>query len=130
MTYNPFTNILNCDIGVNASALFNPSFATSTMTINCAFLSMRTYNYIFTGTTNILGALVFPNSRNNGFYNIGILNNGSGTLTINTALGTNIKTVYSTPIAVPTLRFAMMTMNSITINSVQTYIVNAVLLTN
>ena len=57
-------------------------------------------------------------NRVNGVYNVGIYNGGSGNLTIGVALGVNIRTIYATPITVPTLGYALMTINVLSINSI------------
>ena len=68
-------------------------------------------------------------SRNNGIYYAALQNNGTGNLTINnTGLGANIKTTYSTITVLPS-GSALMQINIITLNSVQTTIVDVKVLT-
>ena len=65
-----------------------------------------------------------------GEYNIGIFNNGSGNLTINTGLGTNIKTIHSSNINISPTTYALMKINVLTINALTIYIVQVNQLTN
>ena len=68
--------------------------------------------------------MTISNVRNNGFYNVAISNNGTGNLTINTGLGANIRTTHSNAITIASSGSALMTINVITLNSVQTTIVD------
>ena len=95
-----------------------------------SLVSFRNFNWVVTGTTNSFTSLIVTNPRTNALYYIGILNNGTGDLTINTGLGLNIRTVYSSAIVIPTGRYAMMIINVLSINSVQQFIVDVNLLTN
>ena len=65
-----------------------------------------------------------------GEYNIGIYNGGSGNLTINTGLGTNIKTIHSSNINILSGTYALMKINVLTINALTIYIVQVNQLTN
>ena len=60
---------------------------------------------------------------------VALQNNGTGNLTINTGLGANIKTTYSSAITVPTNGSALMTINTITLNGITTSIVDVKVLT-
>jgi uncharacterized membrane protein len=51
-------------------------------------------------------------------------------LTINTGLGTNIKTTFSAPVVIPTLTYAIMTIMPITINALTISVVSVQVLTN
>jgi hypothetical protein len=84
---------------------------------------------IFPGTTNTISSITLINLYNNATYYVAIQNNGSGNLTINTGLGANIKTTYSSAIIVPTIGSALMTINTITLNGVATIIVDVKVLT-
>jgi anthranilate phosphoribosyltransferase len=62
-------------------------------------------------------------------YYVSIQNNGSLALTIQTGLGSNIKTTYSSVISVGPGGSALMTINIITLNAIQTTIVGVSVLT-
>jgi len=57
-------------------------------------------------------------------------NGGSGNLTINTTLGTNIKTIHSSAVDISAGAYALMTINVLTINALTIYIVQVTQLTN
>ena len=65
-----------------------------------------------------------------GEYTLGIYNGGSGNLTINTGLGTNIKTIHSSNINISSGTYALMKINVLTINALTIYIVQVNQLTN
>ena len=135
LTYNPSLGVLTAtnftgDVAFSNGATGIGSFTSGILTLVGSNLSFRNFNFVVTGTTNLLTGLVFTSFRINGLYNVGILNNGTGDFTINnTGLGANIRTTYSTLI-IPTGRYGMMTINVLLINSVTQYIINVQLLTN
>ena len=69
--------------------------------------------------------LVILNPRNNGDYIIGILNNGSDTLTINKVLGGNNRTRFTSDVIVPVGGYAVMNIQILSINSATITIVDA-----
>ena len=58
-----------------------------------------------------------------GEYYIGLYNGGSGNLTINTGLGTNIKTTHSSNVSISSGSYGLMKINVLTINALTIYIV-------
>ena len=58
-----------------------------------------------------------------GEYKIGIYNGGSGNLTFNTGLGTNIRTSYSSNVSISNGSYGFMVINVLTINALTVYIV-------
>jgi hypothetical protein len=67
--------------------------------------------------------------RNNGIYYLGIRNNGTLGTSFLTGLGANILTKYSGTVVVPASSSALMSINIITINAIQTTVVGIDLLT-
>ena len=140
LTYNPSTGVMNSlyfsgDI-ISPLTQNLATYAGSTLTISGASngqnVSFRTSSIVIAngvGSGN-LNTLTISNTINNGEYRIGILNNYGGNFVIGTSLGANIRTVYSGSFNIPNGRYAFMTINVITINSVINYIVNVSLLTN
>lgn len=124
LTYNPSfgtlsSTIMACsDIQLYNGSYAITSFSSGTLTINASNCTFRNFNWVLSGTTNSLTGLSITLPRINGVYNVGIYNGGSGNLTIGVALGVNIRTIYATPITVPTLGYALMTINVLSINSI------------
>jgi hypothetical protein len=138
LTYNPSTGLMSAlyfsgdeilPLSQNTS-----TFAGTTLTIsgasNGTVVSNRNSSVVITGGSNTIANLAITNTLVNGTYKIGILNNGTNNLTINTGLGTNIKTVYSGNFNVSNGRYGLMTIDVIIINGTTTYIVNAFQLSN
>ena len=107
-----------------SSVTFGGSGGT-TLTVNCGNVSFRNYNWVPTGTTNTLAILILSAFHVNGFYTVGILNNGSGVLTINKVLGGNNKTRFTSDVIVPVGGYAVMNIQILSINSVLVTIVDA-----
>lgn len=138
LTYNPSSGLMSA-LFFSGDAILplsqnTATFAGTTLSFsgasNLTAVSCRNASIVITGGSNTIAALTITNTLVNGKYKIGILNNGSGNLTINTGLGTNIKTIYSGGFNVSSGRYAQMTITVIIINAVTTYIVNAAQLTN
>ena len=138
LTYNPSTGLMTC-LYFNGDEILPTSqntatFAGTTLTMsgasNGSNVTTRNSSVVITGGSNTIATLTITNTLVNGTYKIGILNSGSGNLTINTGLGTNIKTIYSGGFNVSPGRYALMTIDVIIINAVQISIVNAFMLTN
>lgn len=138
LTYNPSVSTLTASVfsgniiwGNNQNTA---TFAGTTLTVSGALsgasISVRNSSIVITGGSNTISALTLNNTIANGVYKVGILNNGTNNLTVNTGLGANIRTVYSGGFNIPTLRYGLMTIDVIVINSVINYIVDVVLLTN
>jgi hypothetical protein len=138
LTYNPSTSTLAASYFSGDIILpltqNTATFAGTTLSVsgasNGSNVSFRKSSIIITGGSNTIAALTLTGLIVNGTYKIGILNNGTNNLTINTGLGANIKTVYTGNFNVSNGRYAQMTIDVIVINAVTTYIVNAFQLTN
>ena len=134
LTYNPSTASLSCSI-LNG-ALIQPTtqntatYTSPTLSINGSGYSFRNSSIIINNTSNTISALTLTNLIIGGEYNIGIYNAGSGNLTINTGLGTNIKTIHSSNINISSGTYALMKINVLTINALTIYIVQVNQLTN
>ena len=145
LTYNPSTGAMSLgsitttggisgllligELQTSGGASPAASFTASTLTINCNTVTLRTNAFTFTGASNTVSTLTINSPRNNGIYYVALQNNGTGNLTINTGLGANIKTTYSSAITVPTNGSALMQINLITLNSVNSTIVDVKVLT-
>lgn len=138
LTYNPSTGIMTALYYSGDEILpltqNTATFAGTKLSFSGASngqnVSYRNASVVITGGSNTIATLTITNTLVNGEYKIGILNNGTNNLTINTGLGANIKTIYSGGFNVPSGRHAQMTIDVIIINAVTTYIVNAFALTN
>ena len=120
---------VNAELRTSSGASPLASFAGTTLTINCNSVTLRTSTFTFTGASNTVATLTLVGSRNNGIYYVALQNNGTNNLTINTGLGANIKTSYSTNIIVLPYGSALMLINVITLNGVTTSIVDVKVLT-
>lgn len=145
LTYNPNTGAMSVGSitttgGISALTLagelltssgVSPSatFAGTTLTYNCNSVTLRCGTIIFTGSANTVTTLSLTTPRNNGIYYIGIRNNGTAGTSFLTGLGANILTKYSTTVVVPAGTSALMSINVLTINAVQTSVVGIDLLT-
>ena len=145
LTYNPSTGAIACTSviasgGISALTVIgeiqysggvSPSatFAGTTLTVNLNSVSIRMNTIIFTGAANTVTTLSVTSPRNNGIYYVGIRNNGSLSTSFLTGLGANILTKYSATVIVPASSSALMSINIITINGVQTTVVGIDLLT-
>jgi len=138
LTYNPSTGVLNALYHSGDVILpTTPNVATFSVTTlsisgssNGQSVSFHNSSIIFTGGANSVTALTLTNMIAGGNYKLGILNSGTGNLVFNTVLGANIKTVYSSNVSIPTLRYALLNIDAVIINSVTTYIVSVTVLTN
>ena len=134
LSYNPSTSALSCLI-LNGR-LTQPitqntaTYTSSTLTLSGSNFSFINSNIIISGTSNTISALTLTGMIVGGEYNVGIYNSGSGNLTINTGLGTNIKTIHSTGVNISSSRYALMKINVLTINALTIYIVQVNQLTN
>jgi len=137
LTYVPSTSTLTASTfsGTLSGTVQLPTstqaatFVAGVLTVQGGFVSLRSNTIIFTGTINAISSLSLVNPLNNSTYYVAIQNNGSLALTIQTGLGANIKTTYSSVISVGPGGSALMTINVITLNSVQTTIVGVSTLT-
>ena len=138
LTYDPSAGLLTAlyhsgDI-ILPTTPNTATFAANVLSISGASggraVTFHNSSIIFTGGANSVTSLTLTNMLANGTYKVGILNSGTGNLVFNTGLGANIKTIYSSNVSVPTLRFALMNIDVVTINSITTYIVGVNVLTN
>jgi hypothetical protein len=139
LTYNPNTGSINCNnvtcttiscattttdvrLPVTVNAI---SFNGNILTINGSDLSIRKFNWVLGGTSNIMIGLVINGHRINADYTIGILNNGTDTLTINKVLGGNNRTRFTSDVIVPIGGYAVINIQVLSINSATMTIVDA-----
>lgn len=138
LTYNPSTGIMTSlyfsGDEIRPTSQNTATYAGSTLSVSGASngqnVSSRNSSVVITGGSGNINALTLTNMVVNGTYNIGILNSSGSNLTINTGLGTNIRTLYTGSFNVSSGRYALMTINVIVINGTTQYIVNATQLTN
>ena len=137
LTYNPSSGSLTSTTftgGIILPTTSNTATYTLGTTLTVAGIStssLRNSNITFTGGSNTVSILTIVNSTQvNGEYYVGILNNGSGNLTFQTSLGTNIKTTYSSNVNISPASYALMKLNILTINSLTVYIISLNQLTN
>ena len=133
LSYNPsFGTLTNSifvgDIQVNSVSI-TVTYNAPVLSFDALNRTLRNGTVIITGTANIISSLSLSNVRNNGIHYIALQNNGSGNLTISTGLGANIKTTYSSAIIIPATGSALMKINVITLNAIQTTIVDVKVLT-
>ena len=128
LSYNPNSGRLISSIFqgriILPTAQNTATFATSTLTINGTTYTFQNSSINITGTTNTISSLSLFGTNVGGVYNVGIYNGGSGNLTIGVALGLNIRTIYATPITVPTLGYALMEIKVLVINSITIHCVD------
>ena len=87
--------------------------------------TFRNFGWIVTGTTNTMNTLTISGTRINGVYNVMIINNGSGSLTINnTGLGLNTLCKYTAPVVVLAGDLAVMTITILSVNTITRIIVD------
>ena len=125
LSYNPQQQILT----VNSLSLLNTvsavTFAGTTLTLDCGTVTFRNFQWIVTGGANSVTALSTSFTRINGSYTVGIINNGTGSLTLNTGLGLNTLTKYTSAVVVPAGNLAVMTVQILSVNSITRTIVDA-----
>ena len=132
LSYNPSTSSLSCLLLngqlIQPTTQNTATYASPTLSINGSAYSYRNSNIIISGTSNTISALTLTGMIVGGEYNVGIYNAGSGNITINTGLGTNIKTIYSSGVNISSLSYALMIINVLSINALTIYIVLVILL--
>jgi hypothetical protein len=138
LTYNPSTAVMSC--GFFSGAILLPTtqnvatYAAGALSISGASNgqtpSFRSSSISFTGGSNTVSSLTLTNMIVGGRYRCAIYNGGSNNLTLNTGLGTNIKTSYSGSFNIPTGRYAYIFIDVLTVNALTIYIINASVLTN
>jgi hypothetical protein len=130
--YNPSTAVFfattlsstDTQFGSGTSAI--TSFTAGTLTLAGGNVSFKNFSWVLTGGTNNMTALTLSSGRINGVFNVGIINNGSGSLTINnTGLGLNTLCSYTAPVVVLAGNLAVMTINVLSVNTITRIIVDA-----
>lgn len=134
LTYVPSTGTCSALIFsgdcVRPVTMNTATFSAGALTISGSSLSCKNSNIIFTGNSNTVSSLSISGTIVNGVYYIGIYNNGSGNLTFNTGLGTNIKTVHSSGVSISSGNYGLLKLNVLTINALTITIVTVNSLTN
>ena len=86
----------------------------------------KNFGWIVTGAANTMSGLVISGTRVNGVYNVCIINNGSGNLTINTGLsGGTYYLKYAAPVVVLPGTLAVIEINILSVNTITRVIVDA-----
>jgi hypothetical protein len=120
---------VNAELRYGSGSSPAATFAGTTLTVNLNSVSIRMNTIIFTGGANTVTTLIATGPRNNGIYYVGIRNNGTAGTSFLTGLAANTLTKYSSTVVVPASSSALMSINIITINAVQTIVVGIDLLT-
>jgi hypothetical protein len=107
---------VNAELRTSSGSTPVASFAGTTLTINCNSVTLRCNTFTFTGASNTVATLTIVSPLNNGIYYVALQNNGTNNLKINTGLGANIKTTFSSAITVLPSGSALMQINIITLN--------------
>ena len=137
LTYNASTGGLSCasvslttGMALPTTAL-TATFSTGVLSVSGGSLSQRNSTITFIGVVaQTITILTMLGSLTNGIYYVTILNNIiGGNLTVNTGLGTNIKTKYSAAFIIPSGASALMTINVLLVGTVATTIVDCYSLT-
>lgn len=125
LSYNPSTALLTVNSLALITTTSTPSYIGSALQISAGGMSFRNFQLLVGGTTNTISSLSTNAVRINGVYNICIVNSGTGNLTINTSLGLNTLTKYTSPIVVPANNVAIMTITILSANTITRIIVDA-----
>ena len=137
LIYNASTGGLSCASVSLTTGLALPTtaltstFSTGVLSVSGGSLSQRNSTITFTGVVaQFIITLTMLGPLTNGIYYVTILNSiTGGTLTVNTGLGTNIKTKYSAAVVIPAGATALMTINVLLVGAVVTTIVDCYSLT-
>ena len=125
LSYNPSTALLTVNSLALITTTSTPSYIGSVLQISAGGMTFRNFQLLVGGTTNTISSLSTNAVRINGVYNICIVNSGTGNLTINTSLGLNTLTKYTSPIVVPANNVAIMTITILSANTITRIIVDA-----
>jgi len=106
------------------------TFAGNTLSVNGSSISFKNSSIIITGGSNSITALTLTNMSVGGRAYVGILNSGSGNLTIQTGLGTNIKTTNSGSVNISSGRYGLMEIRTINFNGTTVNMITTTQLTN
>ena len=133
LSYNPSTSSLTCSLInsqlVQPTAQNTATYTGTTLSINGSSVSFKNSNIIFTGGSNNVNNLTLTSMIVGGEYKLGIFNNGSGNLTFNTGLGTNIRTLYNSNVNINNGSYGFLVVNVLTINALTVYCVQVAQLT-
>ena len=130
-TYQPFNGILACtsfagDILLPITTTAITSFTAGVLSLNMASVSFKNFGWIVTGAVNTMSGLTLSSTRVNGVYNVCVINNGTGNLTLNTGLsGGTYYLKYTAPVVVPAGNLAVMTITILSVNTITRVIVDA-----
>ena len=132
--YNPSTSIFKATI-FNGDLLLPSTqntaiFTSNTLYINGSALSFKNSSIVITGGSNDITALTLTNMPVGGRAYVGILNSGSGTLTVHAGLGTNIKTTNSGSVLISSGRYGVMEIRTITFNGTTVNMITTTQLSN
>jgi len=137
-SYNPSTGALvagsmtsgslNCNQwrGDTTTAAIT-SFTAGVLSLNCNdYSALRNFGWVLTGTTNTMSGLTLTSTRVNAVYNVCIINNGSGDLTINTGLsGGTYYLTYTSAVVVPAGTLAVIEITILSVNTITRVVVDA-----
>ena len=136
LTYNASTGGLACASITLTTGMALPTtaltstFSAGALSVSGGSLSQRNSTITFTGAVaQFITTLTMLGPLTNGIYYVTILNIITGTLTVNTGLGANIKTKYSAAVVIPAGATALMTINVLLVGAVATTIVDCYSLT-
>ena len=102
------------------------SFTAGVLSLSMGVVSFRNFGWIVTGATNTMSGLTLASTVVNGVYNVCIINNGSGNLTLNTGLtGGTYYLKYTSAVVVPAGSLAVITINILSVNTITRVIVDA-----
>lgn len=127
LSYNPSNAILTVDsLQLTTSTIAITSFTAGVLTLPCANLTSRNFNWVpLTTSALTMTGLTLTSSRANAVYHVGIFANGVNSLTINsTGLGTNVFTKYTSAYVIPSFGYAIMEIKMLSINAVLRTIVD------
>ena len=125
LSYNPSAAVLTVNSLALLTTTSTASFIGTNLQISAGGLTFRNYQLLVGGSTNTIASLSTNAVRINGVYNICIINNGTGNLTINTGLGLNTLTKYTSAVVVPPNNLAVMTVQILSANTISRIIVDA-----
>ena len=136
LTYNASTGGLSCASVSLSTGMTLPTtaltatFSAGTLSVSGGSLSQRNSTITFTGVVaQVITTLTMLGPLTNGIYYVTIINVITGTLTVNTGLGTNIKTKYSAAVVIPAGGYGLMTINVLLVGAIVTTIVDCYSLT-
>ena len=131
LTYQPFNGSLVCtsfggDILLPITTTAITSFTAGVLSLTMSSVSFKNFGWIVTGAANTMSGLVLSGTRVNGVYNVCIINNGTGNLTINTGLsGGTYYLKYTSAVVVLPGNLAVITITLLSVNTITRVVVDA-----